>query len=241
LSKAAPEVWQDPRNARAAVIFVLSGGNPSVLRQLLEHGVNPAVDIGLLKGALAYSEGRVAEADRLLSKFDARTLDPSLAGLIALVQAMLAEKKNNIRLASSRFDDARLLAPGTLVEESALRRQAFMMAADNKLEQFEVFSSQYFRRFGHCVYGIIFRREFGRTLAASKYVDDLNLLRRLEPVLDALNPDERQELYMVAAAEGIRRGKVAFTRYTAARAAALTPAGTPESWRVKLYENATPS
>ncbi len=30
-----PEAWQDPRNARASVIHLLSGGNPEVIRHLL--------------------------------------------------------------------------------------------------------------------------------------------------------------------------------------------------------------
>jgi chemotaxis protein MotC len=239
LNQAKPEVWKEPKNARAAVIFVLSGGNPSVLQKILESKEEPSIDAALIKGALAYSEGRLGEADKLLGKFDARQVDPSLAGLIALVQAMLTEKKGTFAPANRLYDDARLLAPGTLVEESALRRQTFMAAAEKNLPRFETLSSQYFRRFGRCVYGIIFRRQFTKTMAAHQYTDDLNLMKRMESVINDLWPAGRLEVYAIATAEGVRRGKIEFARYMGAKAAALAPANSTASWRVKLYNGAT--
>lgn len=239
LNQAEPEVWKDAKNVRAGVIFVLSGGNPSVLHKILALEGEPAIDPALVKGALAYAEGRLGEADKQLAKFKPREMDPSLGGLIALVQAMLTEKKGTFAPAHALYDDARLLAPGTLVEESALRRQTFMAATEKKLVRFETLASQYFRRFGRCVYGIIFRREFAKTLAASQYADELSLLKRLEAVMTEMPAADREEMYMVATAEGLLRGKIEFARYTVAQAAALAREGTAESWRVKLYNGAT--
>lgn len=56
----APEVWQNGRNVHAAVSFVLSGGNPGLLRKLLEPGSSVVTenDRPLVEGALAYVEGR---------------------------------------------------------------------------------------------------------------------------------------------------------------------------------------
>ncbi len=50
--------WADRRNARAAVIYVLSGGDPRVLSKLLGSGAAFGVDDQLVKGALAYGERR---------------------------------------------------------------------------------------------------------------------------------------------------------------------------------------
>ncbi|MCP3055941.1 hypothetical protein MJ956_12435, partial [Aurantimonas sp. LRZ36] len=62
-----PEVWEDARNRRAAALFVLSGGPPSVLRGILARQTLSPEDRPLLEGALAYVENRGAEAERNLS------------------------------------------------------------------------------------------------------------------------------------------------------------------------------
>ena len=66
----SPERWKDPRNVRAAVVFVLSGGSARVLQKLLGSAAGEGIDEKLIKGALAYGEGRrgrrcrAAERDR---------------------------------------------------------------------------------------------------------------------------------------------------------------------------------
>jgi chemotaxis protein MotC len=47
------EVWKEPRNISAAIIYVLSGGAPKVLSLLLERGDVPPERLDLAKGALA--------------------------------------------------------------------------------------------------------------------------------------------------------------------------------------------
>ena len=86
LALAKPEAWKEPRNARAAVAFVLSGGDPRLLKTLSEPGMLPGMDEKLVQGVLAYGEGRNAEAADLLIRISARSLDPSLAGHLALVR-----------------------------------------------------------------------------------------------------------------------------------------------------------
>src|SRR5262249_40249019 len=58
--------WQEPRNGRAVIVYVLSGGDPRVLRNLLPLAPLPGIDDKLLKGTLAYGEGRNVEALELL-------------------------------------------------------------------------------------------------------------------------------------------------------------------------------
>src|SRR5262245_9099415 len=83
------EKWKDSKNARAAVIFVLSGGTARALQKLVRNGVAAGIDEKLVKGALAYGEGRHEEAAELLLQLDARTLDPGVAGHVAYVRAEL--------------------------------------------------------------------------------------------------------------------------------------------------------
>lgn len=121
-------VWQNEQNARAAVIHLLSGGHPAVGHRLLSLDPPPDVDPALLKGALAYIEGRKNEAYSVFSTIDPLSLSPTLGGQIALVQAILA-LPDNLQDAQTAIDKARLLLPGSLVEEAALRRGVSVAAA----------------------------------------------------------------------------------------------------------------
>ncbi len=141
-----PEGWKDPKNARAAVVFVLSGGSARALQKLVRSGASTDINEKLLKGTLAYGEGRHDEAAELLASVEARALDPGTAGLVAYVQGELAAKKEPAK-ALVHFDDARLLAPGTIVEEAALRRQIALLAASGNAVRYEALATQYLRRF----------------------------------------------------------------------------------------------
>ena len=87
-------VWDDVRNVRSAIFFVLSGGDPAVLKLVIGRERTPHIERRLLKGALAYGEGRLIDALALMQKMEARKLDPSLAGMVALIQGTLTAKKD---------------------------------------------------------------------------------------------------------------------------------------------------
>jgi len=81
------EFWVDPRNARAAVIWLLSGGSPRTMRGILRYQTFAKSELNLARGVLAFSEGRVAEARELLKPIELRHLDPVLGGQLALALA----------------------------------------------------------------------------------------------------------------------------------------------------------
>lgn len=176
-------VWSDPRNARAAIIYALSGGEPRVLKPLFRVRALPGIDDKLLNGALAYSEGRNAEAAELLANIDPRALDPSLGGHVALVRSTLVAGKDAAK-AIPLLDDARLLAPGTLVEEAALRRQTFLVAVAGDRDGFEMLASQYMRRFPNSVYAGSFREQYAMEITGERYAAER--LPRLEATLREL-------------------------------------------------------
>lgn len=111
-----PEAWAEPVNLRAGVTFALSGGGPALLRHLVASGKVAEADTPLVLGALAYLEGREKEARALLMKIDPLSVPVSLGAQLAMAQSALVVRDDptqSIRL----LDLARLLAPGTLVEE----------------------------------------------------------------------------------------------------------------------------
>ena len=106
--------------------IVLSGGQPRVVMHLIDSGALPADEEKMMRGALAYVLSHEAEALKLLGDVDPRSLDPALGGQIAFVQSVLLttiDRKKAVAL----LDLARLLMPGGLVEEAALRREVFLI------------------------------------------------------------------------------------------------------------------
>ena len=163
LTALDPETWAEAENVRAAVTFALAGGGPAVLRALLTSGKATEAEQPLALGALAYLEGREREARAKLAGIDPRTMPAGLAGQLALTQSALMVREAPAK-SLELLDLARLLAPGTLVEEGALRRQIFVVAQGGDARRFEALSIQYLRRFRHSVYAGNFRQRFAAAL-----------------------------------------------------------------------------
>jgi chemotaxis protein MotC len=229
--------WKDPKNARAAVVFVLSGGNARVLQKMIRGGAGADLGEKLLKGALAYGEGRHEEAADLLGGIEARKLDPGMAGHVAYVQGELAAKKEPAK-ALAHLDDARLLSPGTIVEEAALRRQIALLAAAGKADRYELLATQYLRRFAGSVYAGGFRQQFAAAIAAHTNAGEPGRLVRLESMLGGVEQADRREVYLTIAKEAIAKGKVDMAKFAAANAGRLAEDSSAERERARLYEGA---
>jgi chemotaxis protein MotC len=240
LLKMKQEVWRNPANVRAAVAFVLNGGNPRVLKNVQAAGPLPEVDELLVRGALAYGEGHTAEAAKLLGGLDARTLAPSLGGNVALVQAELIGRREPAK-ALALLDEARLLAPGTLTEEAALRRQIAIVAATADFGRFTRLSASYMHRFANSAYAGAFQHQFAVDFVknAGAVTSGSALAPRLQTVLDEVPSDRRGELYLAIAREALIKGKIDLTR-VASRAAAEAgeDASQDRGRRATLYEAA---
>lgn len=231
------EDWKQPRNSRAAIIYALSGGEPAVLTKLLSLSPIPCVDDNLLKGLLDYSQGNAEAAMALLSKIDAQTLDPRAGGHLALAQAMLVAKDDPKR-AIVYLDLARLLAPGTLVEEAALRREAIIAALAEDLDKFRLLTSQYLRRYNKSVYADDFLRRFANAVRTGKYSESPSLLQALVETLDELGMDQRKLAYSAIAEAAIVKGNVLLTLMAARKLAEQAKDDPKRAVQARLYESA---
>ncbi|MFM9849264.1 MAG: chemotaxis protein [Hyphomicrobiaceae bacterium] len=237
LLSADAEVWKDARNVRAAVVYALSGGEPRVLKSLFALRQLPGVDEKLLNAALAYSEGRNTDVLELLNQIDARALDPGLGARVALVHSGLVAAKDPKR-AIRLLEDARLLAPGTVVEDAALRRQAFVVAGLGDFDAFEMLASQYMRRFPNSIYANIFREQFAGEVTGNRYGQDADRLHRLEAMLEGVDTANRRHCYLLIAQEAVRKGRVELARLAARHAVRLTAGDGVDHMRSRVYEAA---
>lgn len=237
LAAVEPRLWNDPRNVRAAILYVLSGGDPRILRSLLGQGGHPADTGTLMRGALAYAEGRNDEAAEYLSRIVARALDPGIAGTIALVQAALAAPSEPMK-AMRLLDEARLLSPGTLVEEVALRRQILLLPAAGQLDRLEPLVARYVRRFGKSFYASAFWRQLAAEIAGRELADGHEWQGQLAATLTDLDSASRQHVYLSIAQEGIAKGRIGLTRFATGHVMSFTSPGSPEELRARVYEAA---
>lgn len=230
-------VWDDVRNVRAAIFFVLSGGNPAVLKTIIGRERTPFVERRLLKGALAYGEGRLVDALSMVHKIEARKLDPLLGGIVALIQGTLVSKKDGVK-AVSYFDEARLLSPGTLIEESALRQQILLLAREADLARFDLLVEQYSRRFPNSLFARNFRRQLFAGVARQNFKPASEWFTRTETELMKVPASERIGLYLSIAEEATKTGNTGIAGFAAKKARELTQPGSLASERAKLFEGA---
>ena len=232
------ETWQEPRNARAAVVHLLSGGHPSVMKHLLSLDPLPDVDKKLMEASLAYVEGREEEMQDLLEDIDPMDLPASLGGHVALVKAAPFIRKNPAK-AMELLQVASLLMPGTLVEEAALRREVFVAGMMADVERFRVLSIRYLRRFRSSVYAGDFRRRFALALDTLGFVQSEDKFRLLDDVLHEFDADSRRGLYLRLARSALLAGNLEVARKSTDEALVLAVAGTKEKELLKIYLVAT--
>lgn len=231
---ADPSVWQDPANARALISYFLSGGTPAVLRSIVTRDPRPAVDEKMLLGTLLYAEGREEAALRELGEVDPRKLPNFLGAQIALAQATLTVRQDPQK-AAELLNLARLLAPGTLVEEAALRREILVAAQRGDSPSFESLTRQYLYRFNRSAYADNFRQRFASALVQMQNADSADGLERLKNLLSSLDDDGRREMYLLIARNALMAGKTTLAAGAALRARELAATASRDAERAQVY------
>jgi chemotaxis protein MotC len=229
-----PQLWRDERNARALAIYVMSGGQPGVLRRIIALDVLPKADENLMKGILAYADGHETEAKALLKDINAQSLPASLGGQLALIQSGMLMSEDREK-AVTLLGVARLLMPGTLVEDVALRREILAMAERHDVDKFMILSEQYARRFRRSVYADNFWQSFAGAVARMTPSIDAQAQRRLDGLVGMLGVEGQRGIFLSIARTAAVFGNISLARFTADHAAALCQDGSVDKARAKLY------
>src|SRR5690625_967925 len=227
-------LWREPVNARAAIGFVLSGGEPELLRALLAENVLPGAEAELARAALAYATGRWGEASAALEGVDARHLPPALGAHSALVQASLAMAEAPAE-ARSFLETARLLAPGTLVEEAALRRQLLVESRLAQPESLGALARHYCRRFPNSIYGANLCHALPELWAGLGLPGSEESFELLDLVLAELAPAARRGVYLSFARNHALAADREFARHVAIYAGEASRENSQEKSRAMLY------
>lgn len=233
-AEARPGVWAESRNARALILYLFSGGSGVTIAEAVPMTVLPAEYRKLYHGALAYSLGNDEEARDTLLPIDARTAPQGLGAQLALVQASLTPEKDQAR-AIALLDLARLLAPGTLIEEAALRREMTLIAATGSLEKFSVLARRYLGAFRHSVYADSFRQLVASTAMRISKTDSDEAGLSLARIAESLDKDDRRRLYLAIARAAVLAGHVKMAVLAGQEAKRLSAPGGQDEARALVY------
>lgn len=217
LRQADQKVFDDPRNVDAALIYAMSGGNPATLDILAIKDKFGNFDNEVTTVLRAYLNGRAAKTQTELTEVVEIYRDTEIGPYITLVAANVTAALNDSG-ALELFDWARLTAPGTLVEEAALRRSLFIAAQKNMVEEALHYAQLYARRFINSPY-------------AGQYADlvvDLVLLNYetigdegLSEILSFMDRPRKREIYLRIARKAAISGLRDLAVFASDRAEAL--------------------
>ena len=234
IATANPETWKDKSAADSLVIYILSGGSLADVIPILKSDAIVESERSLARGALAYVTNHETDAIALLGEADLNALDARLAGQVAFARSVL-ETKQDPGTATELLDWSRLLAPGGLVEEAALRREITLLAEAKDVRRVAMLTRQYSTRFAASLYAADFFRELAGAIARLGLADDPANYQLLSSATATLPPDGRQDFLLTLA-----NSAVVYARFDAAAGAATEAlrgarADTPDAARARLY------
>ena len=234
IGAASPEIWKNKREADSLVIYILSGGALANVEPLLKGDALIESERSLARGALAYVTNHEANALTLLKDTDLTALDARLAGEVAFARSVL-ETKRDAKAAVDLLDWARLVEPGGLVEEAALRREIALLADAKDMSRLAVLTRQYVSRFAASLYAPDFLRDLAGAIARLGLADDPADYKLLSSAVAQLPPDGRREFLLNFAKSGLVSARFAAAASAATEALEASKADSPEAMRARLY------
>ncbi|MGV2108013.1 chemotaxis protein MotC [Agrobacterium vitis] len=222
LRTAAASDFEDPRNVDAALIYTMSGGNPATLDYLVARDVDGHFDNRVSDMLRKYLSGKGVLVASSLGEMVPLYQNGRVGPYIALVAGNVTLVKDPAG-ALKFFDIARLVAPGTIVEEAALRR-SFQIAMDTGQNgRAMAYANRYARRFLYSPYASQFA-----DLLVQLVVDHFSELDKNDilATLATMDPDRQREVYLRIARRATINGNQALASLASSQAQSL--AGLPD-------------
>lgn len=229
LNESEPEDFADGRNFRALMLYAMSGGNPRTVERLMARLVLDDRDARLSAGLIQYLGGNPGGAAAALGDIQPADVAAELSPFLALVKGTIIAAKDPEK-ALAMLDQARLLGPGTLIEESALRRSMVLATQMKRPERFLQGAEQYVRRFLRSPYASQFADAFVAGVMQMHGVLDLDAV---VDVVAAMTPEQSRVIYLrIARQAAIDRTQELLAFATRELEAGAEPGSDP---RAQLY------
>lgn len=221
LRNADKSVFEDSRNADAALIYAMSGGNPETLEYLMSRDINGNFDNRVADVLRKYLNGKGLLVVNTLADIAREYRDKPIGPYLSLVAGNVMSGKNATE-ALKLYDWARVMAPGTIVEESALRRSLALCADAGLVPAGMDYARRYTRRFLHSPYASQFADLFVQLV-----VDHDSDVKKQDiiDILAFMDPPRQREIYLRMARRAAIAGKSDLAALAAGRAQAISNDG----------------
>jgi chemotaxis protein MotC len=212
-----PSTFDDDRNVDAALIYAMSGGNPQTLEYLIAHDVNGYFDNRVTDVLRKYLSGKGLLVAKTLEETAREYRDKKIGPYLALIggNVLIATKPTD---ALDLYDQARLAAPGTIVEEAALRRSVAICVDKGMLDKGMAYSQRYVRRFLHSPYASQFADLFVTLVVGHDH--DVKPQDVID-ILSFMDAPRQREVYLRIARAAAISGKPELARMAVGRVQSL--------------------
>jgi chemotaxis protein MotC len=214
LRAADAEDFKDPKNFRALLVYGMSGGNPVTIAAAASRATADPLNLAIARGIVAYLDGRPAAAIEILKPIDPMSVPSDLGAFLALVKGSLLAT-DEPAAALTLLDEARLLSPGTLVEEAALRRSVGIAAAQGDAARFALASTQYVANYLYSPYASQFADSFVSGVIALHMAISQDKLADITSMMD---PERERVIYLRIARRAAIDGLADLSAFASARA-----------------------
>ena len=234
IAAARPDAFKLKAERDAVVVYLLSGGQPRDIAKILERDDFPPAERDLLRGAAGYTGGRETEAEKLLS-YDPKAQSLRLGSQLAYAESVLVTPKDP-RKALDLLDLARLLAPGTLIEEAALRREILLVGDLRNPGRVAFLARQYVERFGKSIYASDFVHSLAAIAIRFDLCATLSDLGKFSALLALTRPEQARTFLLAVSRDSVLRGRFDVAAKSAQEAARTAAPGSVDEARARLYD-----
>lgn len=211
---ADPATFKEPKNFRALLIYAMSGGNPLTIEQVVSRLELEEADQKLAQGIIDYLRGKPKGTVEALASIEPLAQISELGAFLALVKGSVSIA-DQPEQAMKLFDQARLLGPGTLVEEAALRRSVALASRVVDGGRFLRNSTQYVRNYLRSPYASQFADAFVAGVVALHSSINLDTLADITAMMDA---EQEKVVYLRIARRAAIDGLSELSAFASAKA-----------------------
>jgi chemotaxis protein MotC len=195
----------------------MSGGNSETLADLVFNDAAGRFDIRITEALRMYLNGKsdaaVKRLEEMVPEYKTSEIGPYLA-LVAANSVAATDPANALKY----FDWARLNAPGSIIEETALRRSVVLSIAAENYNKALDYSKRYARRYILSPYAGQFADVFVTLVVEhNKHVSH----DKIEEVLGSMETSRQREVYLRIARKAALAGELDLTRFCAGKAKSL--------------------
>lgn len=229
--------WDDYVKVRASFVYVLSGGDPEVLKPFVDGDTPNAADRKLAQGIVSFAQGQTKAARTLFQDIDPRSLDVSLVGPLALARASLYLDKDGSK-AIFLLDEARLASPNTAIEEAAARREIPLLVSTGDTVRGMMLAADYVHRFGKSIYARKMFRDFSQAVAQRPDMDNAAVIAGVAGAIEGTDQQVRTKLLIDLSGEAVLHGRLALAKAAASEALKMGKISAEDLQKARLYEAA---